>query len=655
MQSPQTPANEIKRQQALCTLEVLDTDDEERFDRITRLAKAHFNVAIALVSLVDSERQWFKSKQGLNACETPRSISFCGHAILSDDILYVPNALDDTRFFDNPLVTGPPDIRFYAGAPLHAPSGERVGTLCIIDTKPRNFKAEELRNLRDLADIVDSELAQGHLLKVKLGLKSSEESLVDYAKRLSLATKAGGIGIWEYDVQRNKLDWDDRMFELYGVNKAFFSGAYEAWQRALHPEDAERSEKELNDAIAGRKSFDTEFKVLWPNGEIHHIKASALLIKDEAGVVQKMIGVNQDITKTKKMESAAKLYESIIQSSEDAIISKSLDGLITSWNRGAEKMFGYSAKQIIGRPISLLFPQELNNEENSIQQKITQGETLESFETVRMTESGERIDVWVTVSPIFDERGNIEGISTIARDISERKKLDKLQSQFVSTVSHELRTPLTSINGSLGLVLGKCSQDLPAKAKKMLEIAMRNSERLSLLINDILDLEKLQSGLLKFKFEDENLVSLAERALEDNIGFAAKHDIELVLDSKLKQAIVSVDKHRLLQVFSNLISNAVKFSPKNMRVKIIIEESEIGFRVIIKDSGEGIPEDFQSRIFQRFSQAEQPNKMQVGGSGLGLSISKMIVERHLGYIGFTTELNVGSEFYFDLPKITAKK
>ena len=149
MKKPEFPANEVDRVAALCGLSVLDTPAEERFDRITRIAQQHFRVPIALVSLIDSERQWFKSRQGLEAKETPRDISFCGHAILSEDILCIPNALADPRFADNPLVAGGPNIRFYAGAPLHAPGGARVGTLCIIDDQPRSLSADELSVFRD--------------------------------------------------------------------------------------------------------------------------------------------------------------------------------------------------------------------------------------------------------------------------------------------------------------------------------------------------------------------------------------------------------------------------------------------------------------------------------------------------------------------------
>lgn len=158
VEKPQRPDNEPERLQCLLSMSVLDTRPEERFDRLTRIAQSIFGVPIVLISLVDTERQWFKSKQGTNLRETPRDISFCGHAILQNDIFFVPDALRDARFFDNPLVIGPPNIRFYAGLPLSGQNGLKVGTLCIIDTKPRELTDEDISALRDIADCVEDEL-----------------------------------------------------------------------------------------------------------------------------------------------------------------------------------------------------------------------------------------------------------------------------------------------------------------------------------------------------------------------------------------------------------------------------------------------------------------------------------------------------------------
>src|SRR5688572_1160630 len=159
LKKPEIPANEVARLETLHALNILDTSPEERFDRLTRLARRMFHVPIALVSLIDANRQWFKSSAGLDVRETPRDTSFCGHAILDDAIMMVPNALDDPRFADNPSVTGEPHVRFYAGAPLKAPNGTRLGTLCIIDRKARVLDADDLAALRDMAAIVEDELA----------------------------------------------------------------------------------------------------------------------------------------------------------------------------------------------------------------------------------------------------------------------------------------------------------------------------------------------------------------------------------------------------------------------------------------------------------------------------------------------------------------
>ncbi len=163
MVKPKLPADEQRRLKDLRDLNILDTEAEERFDRLTRLAKRVMDVPIALVSLVDENRQWFKSRVGLDACETPRDISFCGHAILRDEIFVIENALDDIRFADNPLVTGPPDIRFYAGVPLRYLSGSKLGTLCVIDRKPRRLEPEDYRSLRDLGEMAESEINAFHL------------------------------------------------------------------------------------------------------------------------------------------------------------------------------------------------------------------------------------------------------------------------------------------------------------------------------------------------------------------------------------------------------------------------------------------------------------------------------------------------------------
>ncbi|MBT4711037.1 MAG: HAMP domain-containing histidine kinase [Alphaproteobacteria bacterium] len=234
-------------------------------------------------------------------------------------------------------------------------------------------------------------------------------------------------------------------------------------------------------------------------------------------------------------------------------------------------------------------------------------------------------------------------------DVTHLKELGRLKSEFVSTVSHELRTPLTSIKGALGLVRSGITGQLPDRLKAMLEIAYANSDRLIRLINDILDIEKIEAGKMQFTMATENLSDIVRKSISANQTYAEDRDVEFVLDNFPAEAMVVVDKDRLSQVMANLLSNAAKFSPRGGRVGISIEPHEGSFRVSVKDQGAGIPEDFKPRIFEKFSQADSSDTRTVSGTGLGLSICKAILEHHRGDIGFSSDSGLGSTFFFDVP------
>ncbi len=522
MQTPSFPRNEKQRLHALCELNVLDTSSEERFDRLTRIAQRHFKVPIVLVSLVDAARQWFKSRQGLSAIETPRNISFCGHAILSEDILYVPNALEDPRFFDNPLVTEAPHIRFYAGAPLSSVQGFRVGTLCLIDTQARELSPVEFETLRDLANCVEQELQQ-------------------------------------------------------------------------------MSMRQAMEAINEHKS---------------HLQA-------------------------------------VLDTVVDGIVTIDEQGKVLSVNPATEKIFGYPAHQLIGKNVKQLMPDNYAREHDAYLYDYCQTGEAKVIgigrEVMGRHQNGHEFPMELAVSEMW--QGSRRYFVGVVRDISERKKVDRMKSEFVSTVSHELRTPLTSIRGSLDLVLGKAREGLPPKVVRLLETAQRNSERLTLLINDILDLEKIESGCLEFEFSAQDLLSLSHQALEANEGYAHKYNVQLHFNSTLSQAVIWGDAHRLLQVFTNLMSNAIKYSSPTGTVDISVQEENNRYRVSVRDYGAGIPEAFRGQIFQRFAQADSSDSREKGGTGLGLSIVKAIIERHDGHIDYQSiDDEPGTEFYFTLPR-----
>lgn len=242
-----------------------------------------------------------------------------------------------------------------------------------------------------------------------------------------------------------------------------------------------------------------------------------------------------------------------------------------------------------------------------------------------------------------------DGVAVTLQDISERKRVEHLQHEFISTVSHELRTPLTAIRGALGLIMGGVLGELPPKAKDIARIADQNSQRLAALINDLLDMEKLIAQGLQFDLQVHRLQPLIEQSMEANRAYAEQHQVSLVLTTRAEQVWVYVDAQRLLQVVANLLSNAAKFSPRGGKVEIDIYHRAHEVQVSVTDRGEGIPQDFQQRVFQKFSQADASDTRRKGGTGLGLAISKELIEQMGGSIGFQSRPGRGTCFYFTLP------
>jgi signal transduction histidine kinase len=250
-------------------------------------------------------------------------------------------------------------------------------------------------------------------------------------------------------------------------------------------------------------------------------------------------------------------------------------------------------------------------------------------------------------------KGQIEtrGLLRALRYAGERKRLERLKDEFVSTVSHELRSPLTSIAGSLGLLMGNAAGSLPKSAERLLEIAHTNSMRLVRLVSDILDIEKLESGHVAFDLRQIQVRQLVEQAVEAIRGYAEGHRVKVRIEAAVAVDDVRADADRLAQVLTNLMSNAIKFSPPDGEVVIAVEnEAKVNVvRITVRDQGPGISLDFKSRIFERFAQADATNARRKGGTGLGLSIAKQIIDRLGGEIGFADAPGGGTVFHVELP------
>lgn len=320
-------------------------------------------------------------------------------------------------------------------------------------------------------------------------------------------------------------------------------------------------------------------------------------------------------------------------------------------NAGAVNQVGYSHEELMNMTAYSIKPEYTKEKfHEMIAPMIAGNQSVASFETIHEHKDGHEIPVEIFLQYI-NPPGEHPRFVAIVRDISERLRTDKMKNEFISTVSHELRTPLTSIRASLGLVSQGVVGDIPEEALQMLKIAGNNTERLLLLINDILDLQKIESGQMVFKFQNMALMPFLEQAVADNAGYGNEYGIKFVISKEINDTFVFADKDRLMQVMANLMSNAAKFSPEGEVVEIsVARHSSDSVRISVTDHGSGIPVSFQSKLFDKFTQSDSTDTRQKGGTGLGLSISKIIIEKHGGLIDYVTHEGVGSTFYFELPE-----
>ncbi len=340
----------------------------------------------------------------------------------------------------------------------------------------------------------------------------------------------------------------------------------------------------------------------------------------------------------KELNESHKYKTAILEAASDSIITTNLDGEILSFNSKTLDLFYISREEIENKNIDDFIP--------NLSQKIIYLDKLSPTEFTGLRANGEKFPAEVTSSKTY--LNNQQLLVCIIRDITERKNIEKMKSEFISVVSHELRTPLTSIKGAMSLLLGHFSEGLPEKSKNLLNIADKNCDRLILLINDILDIEKSESGKMIFKFKKMNIKDLLQEAVTGIEQYAKKFNVKIKTVNN-EDIFVEADYDRLMQVLTNLLSNAIKFSFEHGTVVASIERIENVVRVSIKDEGKGIPEEFKPKIFQKFVQEESSTTRGVTGTGLGLSISKAIVESHQGKIDFISKKNEGSTFYFELP------
>jgi PAS domain S-box-containing protein len=336
----------------------------------------------------------------------------------------------------------------------------------------------------------------------------------------------------------------------------------------------------------------------------------------------------------------------IVESSDDAIIGKDLNGIIMTWNRGAERIFGYTAPEVIGKPVTILIPPDRQDEEPAILERIRAGEGIDHIETVRRRKDGTLLDVSLTISPIIDNQGAVVGASKIARDITERRALERQKDAFIGIAAHELRTPVTSIKGYAQLLARRLRGTGDESTTAMLEKLDTQIDKLTGLIEDLLDVTRIESGKLLFRPASFEINTLIAEIAEEIQRTAARHTIVRELGAPVT---IVADRDRIGQVLTNLLTNAIKYSPHADRVIIRAARDADNICISVQDFGIGIPKAQQARVFERFFRVDGDNRAGYSGLGLGLYIAAEFVKRHGGTIWANGDEGKGTTMTFSLP------
>ncbi|SED12059.1 PAS domain S-box protein [Pseudomonas anguilliseptica] len=483
--------------------------------------------------------------------------------------------------------------------------------------------------------------------------KAVEDQLRLSQQRFSNAFSLAPQGMALVSLQGQWLEVNDQLCEMLGYSREQLLCS--DFQQITHPDDLEADLQHIEELLAGEIStYQMEKRYLDSQRRIIWVLMSVSLVRDSDDKPVHFVVQIQDFNERIASEMAIREREdylrALLDNVLDAIITIDQQGYIETFNHAAERIFGYSHLEVSGHRGTLLLPEPQRSMrarylshflKTGIQQMLGK-----EIELTAMRSNGETFTIELAISQI-SHQGERRFIAVI-RDIEERKRIERMKNEFVSTVSHELRTPLTAISGSLGLINGGVLGEVPEAIQQMLQIAQDNSQRLNLLINDLLDMEKLVAGKMLFELHDEALQPLLEQAIEENQPYASHYQVQLQLQGPPTQARVRVDKLRLAQVLANLLSNAAKFSPQGQTVEVRVEQHDALVRVSVTDHGPGVPENFQARIFSKFSQADATDTRQKGGTGLGLAISKEIIERIGGKIGFHSSPGHGATFWFEL-------
>lgn len=669
--------NEQKRLEALRSYRILDTDEEVDYDDLTEIAAAICDTPIALISFVDKDRQWFKSHYGLAVDQTDRCHSFCSHAIQNPEkLMQIEDAQFDQRFHDNPLVTGSPDIRFYAGMPLLDKDGFALGSLCVIDQKPRLLTQIQQKALRTLAQqvidklslrrnnrelqIINQQLTEtnGKLRETEERLNKANTELTESKERLQtiLDLVVEGIVITDgegkitYTNRRNreifKVD-EKRMLTLTNVSPEFNN-------RRLDGSPLPPEEHPVTIALQkGVTTINSEFILSNHNLNSVYLRMNAVPIRDHNEKIIGAIGSFADITDSYFLQQKLKEREVSLRA---AISSANLG----TWHTDLQtkelfasgrmkELFGFhqdeqiSYKGVIGQIAESHREKVIAIAEASL----TQNEPSELEYPIIGYHDKKLRWLSATFYAYTDpENPHISFFAGTTADITERKMEEQRRSDFIGMVSHELRTPLTAIKAYTNLlqrIAGKNDDKMLVTTMDKVDTQVK---RMEAMINGFLDVARLGEGKIRLNIARFDMASLFKISEEDSLVTINSHK---VIFAPIETTQVDADQDKIEQVLINFINNAVKYSPAGSTIEVSCITENGMAKISVKDQGMGIPIADQPFIFDRFFRVESDAMKDKNGFGIGLYICKEIIERHQGTIGVESTEGQGSVFWFSLP------
>ncbi len=477
--------------------------------------------------------------------------------------------------------------------------------------------------------------------------KLAEKSLAESEARFRALSELSSDLYWEHDEHFNLVSWS--------------APAWTRWRDSSlprpdldAPELTEADWSAHRDVLERHQAFrDLEIHQVTPDGRDSWLAIGAIPVTDEGGRFRGYRGLARIITDRKLAEQRLRKSESqfrqLVEFMPAAIVFVNQEERAVVHNKAFAELLGLPAYEINGRRVREIIGDKRYQEVEPRLRRALAGEPTH-FESQRVRPGGRSVDLDELYWPLRGPDGDVEGVIVLGIDVTRLRDADRMKDHFVSVVSHELRTPLTSMRGSLGLLAGGVAGELPAEARPLVDIALQNSDRLWRLVNDLLDIEKMSAGHVTFRVEPLDWGALLREAIESSRGLMQQFDVTFELEPPGDLRVLG-DPDRLSQVLANLILNAAKFSPPGSPVTVSAGRLPGGVvRTRVRDRGPGIPEDFRSRIFQPFSQAESGDSRTTSGTGLGLAISREIVTRLGGTIGFEDAPGGGTVFWFDLPE-----